>query len=44
VRLGLFTTELLEAGQVRVDGNHDSFGMLMSMLDEPDNRFAMVTP
>jgi alkyl sulfatase BDS1-like metallo-beta-lactamase superfamily hydrolase len=36
--------ELLEAGQVRVDGNHDPFGMLMSLLDEPDNQFAIVTP
>jgi alkyl sulfatase BDS1-like metallo-beta-lactamase superfamily hydrolase len=36
--------ELVETGQLRIEGNHDSFGMLISLLDEPDNQFAMVTP
>jgi alkyl sulfatase BDS1-like metallo-beta-lactamase superfamily hydrolase len=36
--------ELVETGQLRIEGNHDSFGVLISLLDEPDNQFAMVTP
>jgi alkyl sulfatase BDS1-like metallo-beta-lactamase superfamily hydrolase len=35
---------LIESGRLRVEGEAEKLGELLGLLDEPDPRFAIVTP